>query len=485
MAYKNYIDGRWISCKSRKYFKSMNPANKHVISTHQASDKRDVDLAVKSALKAQKSWSKVPAPKRAEYLFEISRILKRKKHQLGKLVTKEMGKVLSEGLGDVQECIDIFEYMAGEGRRLFGHTTPSELPNKTCYTIRTPIGVAALITPWNFPFAIPGWKLAPALICGNAVIFKPSSDTPLCATRLVEIIEEVGIPKGVVNLVTGPGPDVGSPLIKHLKVHGISFTGSKSTGEFITKNAGLKKVGLELGGKNAIIVMDDADLDLAVDGILWGAFGTTGQRCTASSRVIAHKKIKKELEEKLLKRTLRLKLGDGLKSSTSVGPLINQSAVEKSERYCKIGKKEHAKMLCGGSAPENLKGFFFKPTIFTNVKPNMTIAQEEIFGPVVSIIKAENFKDAVKICNGIEYGLSSAIYTNNISYEHLAAQLLETGITYINSSTIGAEVHLPFGGVKGTGHTREAGQAGLEEFSHIKTIYIDYSNRLQKAQGID
>ncbi|MAG78513.1 aldehyde dehydrogenase [archaeon] len=369
--------------------------------------------------------------------------------------------------------------MAGEGRRLFGHTTPSELKNKFCMTTRIPLGVCALITPWNFPIAIPAWKISAALITGNTIILKPSSDTPLMATKLFHLFKH--LPKGIVNLVTGSGREVGSKLVKHKDIQGISFTGSRNTGKFILKNAGLKKVGLELGGKNGIIVMDDANLDLAVDGILWGGFGTTGQRCTATSRVIAHKKIKKKLERKLIKRIKKLKLGNGLKKQTDIGPLINKKAVEKTKKYLEIGKKEGAKLLCGGTFENN----FFQPTLFTNAKKNFKIAQEEIFGPVVTIIPIKNLDEAIQTINSISYGLSSSIYTNNMTNAFKAIEQIESGITYINASTIGAEVHLPFGGIKETGNTREAGIEGINEFSHTKTIYIDYSNKLQKAQGID
>jgi len=425
-------------------------------------------LAVKSAENAYEEWSSTPAPERAEILFEIVRLLKKDKQRLGKLETIEMGKVLKEGLGDVQEAIDIFEYMAGEGRRLFGHTTPSELKNKAAYTIRMPVGVFGLITPWNFPVAIPAWKLAPALICGNTVVFKPSSDTPLCAVELVKILEKAGLPKGVVNLVTGSAKDTGEAIIKHPKIRGISFTGSKFTGEWIVKNAGLKKVGLELGGKNAIIVMDDADVEMALDGIIWGGFGTTGQRCTAASRVIVHEDIKDELNERLVSKTEKLKLGDGLKDSTDVGPLINKKAVEKAHYYTQVGKKEKAKLVTGGEAIKG-KGFFYKPTVFTDVNEKMRIAKEEIFGPVVSVLSVKDINEAIKVCNNIEYGLSSAVYTNNINKAFKAIEKIEAGLTYINSSTIGSEVHLPFGGVKHTGHGREAGIEGLHEFSETKT----------------
>ena len=481
--YKNYINGKWVDSNSKKTFTSLNPANEEIIGRFQTSNKKDVDLAVKSAQNSYEGWSSTPAPKRAEILFEVARLLKKDKQSLGKLVTLEMGKVLKEALGDVQESIDIFEYMAGEGRRLFGHTTPSELRNKAAFTIRMPIGIVGLITPWNFPTAIPSWKLAPALVCGNTVVFKPSSDTPLCAIELVKILEKAGVPKGVVNLVTGSAREVGEAIVKHPKIRGISFTGSKLTGEYIIKNAGLKKVGLELGGKNAIIVMDDADMDLALDGIIWGGFGTTGQRCTAASRVIVDNSIKEELNDKLISKAEKLRLGDGLKSSTDVGPLINKNAVKKTNYYTQVGKKEKAKLVLGGE-PVKGKGFFYKPTIFTDVKENMRIAKEEIFGPTVSILSVKDIDEAIKVCNNIEYGLSSAIYTNDINKAFKAIEKIEAGLTYVNSSTIGSEVHLPFGGVKHTGHGRESGIEGVHEFSETKTVYIDYSGKLQKAQGI-
>jgi len=392
-----------------------------------------------------------------------------------------MGKVISEGRGDVQEAIDVAEYMAGEGRRLFGHTTKSELRDKFAMTIKMPVGICGMISPWNFPVAIPAWKIMPALVCGNTVVFKPASDTPLCALEFIRLLEKAGIPKGVVNVVTGSGSDVGMPLIKHKKVSCISFTGSRETGEIITENAGIKKVGLELGGKNGIIVMDDADISLAIDGVLWGAFGTTGQRCTATSRVIVHRKIRKKFERKLVERTKRLKLGNGMLPSTDVGPLINLAALEKVRSYVDIGKTEGARLLCGGDSSKG-KGFFYSPSVFTGVSPDMRIAREEIFGPVLSLLEINNIDEAIDVMNAVDYGLSSAIYTKNMKFAFYAIDRIEAGLTYVNSSTIGSEVHLPFGGVKATGSTREAGIEGINEFSETKTVYFDYSDRLQKAQ---
>jgi aldehyde dehydrogenase (NAD+) len=480
----NFIDGKWVRSSSGETFKSINPAKpKQVLGVFQKSDEKDVDFAVDSAKRALNLWSEVPAPHRAEVLFRIRDFLKKDKQRLGQLVSTEMGKVLAEGLGDVQEAIDVFEYMAGEGRRLFGHTAPSELRSKFCMTVRRPIGVVGLITPWNFPTAIPAWKISAALICGNTIVFKPSSDTPLCAAELMKIFEKASVPKGVINFVTGPGDVVGGAIIRHPDVRAVSFTGNRETGEFVVKNAGVKKVGLELGGKNAIIIMDDADLDLALDGVLWGAFGTTGQRCTATSRVIIHRDVQRKFEHMLINRILKLRLGPGTSKDSDVGPLINPSAVAKCLKYVDIGRREGATLLCGGSAPKKMDGFFFHPTVFTNVSPSMRIAQEEIFGPVLSLIPVDSFDDAIDAANGVEYGLSASIYTPDVNKAFKAMERIESGIVYVNASTIGAEVHLPFGGIKKTGNgAREGGIEGINEFSETKVLYIDYSGKLQKAQ---
>lgn len=483
--YGVWLHGKEQPIASRKTFVSLNPANEKLLAEFVAGTKKDVDAAVMSAKKAQPLWSQLPAPQRGDILLEIACLLKKNKERLGKLVSTEMGKVLKEGLGDVQEAIDVFEYMAGEGRRLFGYTTPSELPHKTAYTARVPLGVVGMITPWNFPIAIPAWKIAPALICGNSLVLKPSSDTPLCAYELVKLCYDAGVPSDVVNMVTGSGDDVGLPLVSHTDVRGVSFTGSRAVGEHVVKHAGLKKVGLEMGGKNPIIVMDDANLDLALDGVIWGAFGTTGQRCTAASRLIVHKTIARDFVERLITKTEKLRVGDPLKSTTDVGPLVNQAAVEKVERYVAIGEKEGATVACGGGRQQG-KGFFFSPTIFTKVTPAMKIAQEEIFGPVLSVLVVNDLRGAIAVCNATDYGLSSAIYTQDIQKAFLAIEQIEAGIVYVNSSTIGAEVHLPFGGVKQTGNgAREAGIEGIHEFSETKVVYIDYSGHLQKAQGIE
>lgn len=484
LEYKLYIDGKWIKSSSGRTFKSINPANGRLIGVFQKGNKKDVDKAVNAALRAYRKWSLMPAPKRGQILLKVAELLKKDKKRLGKLVTQEMGKQVTEGLSDVQEAIDVYEYMGAEGRRLFGHTTPSELPAKFAMTIRIPVGAVGVITPWNFPIAIPSWKISSALICGNTIVFKPATDTPLCATEFVKLHEKAGLPKGVLNLVTGSGEEVGTPIVKHPKLSGISFTGSRDVGKSVRENCGLKRCGLELGGKNPILIMEDADLDLAVDGCVWGGFGTTGQRCTAASRIIIHRKVLDKFTKKFVAAAKKLKVGDGM--INDIGPVINKNQLEKIDRYVKIGKKEGGKLILGGKILKKGKyknGFFYEPTIFTNVRKNMTIAKEEIFGPVTAIMPVNNLKEAIDVANSVDYGLSSAIYTKDVNKAFIAIRDIEAGLTYVNSSTIGSEVHLPFGGIKASGGgTKEAGIRGIEEFSEIKTVYFDYSGKLQKAQ---
>ena len=487
--FKNHIDGKWLAASSDKTFENRNPANRNDLIGHfPASDTADVDAAVQAAKKAFSTWRLVPAPKRGELLYRVGELLKKYKEDLARIETREMGKILKETRGDVQEGIDCAFYVAGEGRRLFGETTPAELPDKFAMSLRAPIGVCALITPWNFPLAIPTWKLFPALICGNTVILKPAEDTPQTAGRFVEILNEAGVPPGVVNLVHGRGEEVGAALVRHGDVQLVSFTGSAAVGREIAAVCGqnLKRVSLELGGKNGQIVMEDADLDLAVEGALWGAFGTTGQRCTATSRLIVHRDVSKKMTDIVVARAQKIKMGDGLDESVEMGPLINQAAREKVLRYIEIGKQEGARLLIGGSiydAGSCANGYFFQPTIFDQVKPNMRIAQEEIFGPVLSIIEINSFEEAIDVLNGTRYGLSSSIYTSDVGRAFRAMRDIEAGITYINGPTIGAEVHLPFGGVKDTGNGhREAGTTVYDIFTEWKSIYVDYSGKLQKAQ---
>ncbi|WP_042355478.1 aldehyde dehydrogenase family protein [Bacillus rubiinfantis] len=484
----NYINGEWCESASGKFVPVLNPATGGVLAEVTQSTKEDVDRAVQAAREAQKSWRLVPAPERAEILYKVAYLLKERKEQLAQVLTSEMGKVIAEGRGEVQEAIDMAFYMAGEGRRLFGDTIPSELRNKFAMSVRVPIGVAGLITPWNFPIAIASWKSLPALVSGNAVVWKPATETPMVAAEFVKIYEEAGLPKGLINLVNGSGSEVGNAMVDHPGIDLISFTGSNEVGAAINGRAGalLKRTSLEMGGKNAITVLEDADLDLAVEGILWGAFGTSGQRCTATSRVIVHEDVKEALTEKLLARIGELKMGNGLDESVKVGPVINRSALERIHEYVKIGQEEGATLLTGGQIATGKsldEGNFYLPTIFTDVTPDMRIAKEEIFGPVVSIISVRSLEEAIEVNNSVEFGLSSAIYTANVNRAFHAMRDLDTGIVYINAGTTGAEIHLPFGGTKGTGNGhRDSGVAALDVYTEWKSVYVDYSGKLQRAQ---
>ena len=487
--FKNYIGGKWVAAHSGKTFESHNPANGELVGVLPLSDAQDAADAVEAAATAYDKWRKYPAPKRAELLYRVSEILRARKQEMGELLTREMGKVLPEALGDVQEAIDMAMYMAGEGRRLNGLLVPSELPSKWAMAVRDPLGVVAAITPWNFPIAIPAWKMFPALVCGNTVVWKPASDTPVLAERMIQIYEEAGFPPGVVNLVTGPGGAVGDALVSHPKVRLITFTGSTDVGRDVSIQAAkhLKRVSLEMGGKNAIIVLDDADVDLAIEGILWSAFGTTGQRCTACSRVIAQQGIKKELVTKLAERAAKLRLGDGLLPTTDVGPVINKKAVAKIHEYTGIAKQDGATVLVGGEPAldgELARGAFYKPTIFDNVTPTMRVAQEEIFGPSLSVLKTGSIEEAIQINNSTNFGLSTSVYTTNVNAAFEAMRDVTTGLLYINAGTIGSEVQLPFGGTRGTGngHREGGGPVVLDTFTEWKSIYVDYSGRLQRAQ---
>jgi aldehyde dehydrogenase (NAD+) len=486
--FKNYIGGEWVDAASGETFESTSPADGEVLGVFPKSGAEDVDRAVAAAKAAYEDWRLEPAPKRGELLFRFAQLLVEHKAELTDLMTHEMGKVKAEAGGDVQEAIDMSYYMGGEGRRLFGQTTPSEMRDKFQMSVRMPIGVIGVITPWNFPIAIPSWKIAPALVAGNTVVFKPATDTPALGQRFVELLDEAGLPKGVVNIVHGGGGAVGERLVRHPDVRVVSLTGSRETGVKVLEAAaeGLKHVHLELGGKNAIIVMEDADLDLAVDGIVWSAFGTSGQRCTAASRVIVHESLYSELSQRLVERAEALRLGVGWDDDTDVGPVINAAALEKIHSYRQIGLDDGATLLTGGEIADEGdlgKGFYYRPTVFGDVRPDMRIAQEEIFGPVLSLISVRDEAEAIGVSNGIRYGLSSSIFTRDVNRAFRAMRELEAGITYVNAGTIGAEVHLPFGGVKETGNGhREAGQAALDVFTEWKSIYVDYSGTLQRAQ---
>ena len=487
--YHNFIDGEWVEASTGETFENRNPADtQDVVGIFQKSAKPDVDQAIEAAKQAFAKWRLVPAPRRAEIIFTAAEMLAERKQDYARDMTREMGKVLKETRGDVQEAVDTAYYMAGEGRRMSGPTTPSELPNKFAMAVRHPLGVCAMITPWNFPMAIPSWKLLPALVCGNTCVIKPAQDTPLSTFNLVRTLVDAGLPKGVVNIVTGFGSDLGAPLLEHPEVRAVSFTGSSYVGRSVGTTAAksFKHCSLELGGKNPMIVLDDANLELALEGALWGAFGTTGQRCTATSRIIVQKGVYHKFVHSLVDRARKLRVGNGLDESVDMGPAVNEKQLQTDLEYVEVGKQEGAKLACGGNRLEKgdyAHGWFMEPTVFTDVNPKMRIAQEEIFGPVVSVIPCEKFEDAIQIANNIEYGLSSAIYTRDVNKAFSAMRDLYAGITYINAPTIGAEVHLPFGGVKATGNGhREGGIGAIDFYTEWKSVYVDYSDRLQRAQ---
>ncbi len=487
--YHNFIDGEWVASVSGDKFENRNPANTDdLIGTFQRSTQVDIEHAIEAARLAYERWRLVPAPRRAELLFRAAQIIADRKESLARDMTREMGKVLEETRGDVQEAVDMTFFMAGEGRRQYGQTVPSELRDKFAMSVRQPLGVCAVITPWNFPMAIPSWKIIPALVCGNTVVFKPATLTPLSAFNFVRILEEAGIPRGVVNLVTGGGGEVGEALLVSEHVRVISFTGSTEIGRTVSElsASSFKKVHLEMGGKNVVMIMDDANLELAVEGCLWGGFGTTGQRCTAASRVVVHERVYDAFLDAFVARARALRIGDGLDARTEVGPLVSAAQRDTVMQYVEIAREEGARLVCGGHALMSgayAKGHFHEPTIFADVAPSMRVAQEEIFGPVVAVIPCRSFDEAVSIGNGVAYGLSASIYTQDVNRAFAAMRDMYTGIFYVNAPTIGAEVHLPFGGTKHTGNGhREAGSAALDVFSEWKSIYVDFSGKLQRAQ---
>jgi aldehyde dehydrogenase (NAD+) len=487
--YHNLIDGTWVASVSGNLFEDRNPADANdVIGVFQQSVRSDVDRAIEAAERAYQRWRLVPAPKRAEILFRAAQLIADRKEALARDMTREMGKVLDETRGDVQEAIDMTFFMAGEGRRQYGQTVPSELRDKFAMSVRQPLGVCGVITPWNFPMAIPSWKIIPALVCGNTVVFKPATLTPLSALHFVKILEEAGVPPGVVNLVTGAGGEVGAAMLGGDAVRVVSFTGSTAVGRSVSEAVApsFKKVHLEMGGKNVIMVMEDANLDLAVDGCVWGGFGTTGQRCTAASRVVVHERVYHAFLDRFVTRARALRVGDGLDPRVQMGPSVSEGQLKTVMQYVEIGRGEGARLMCGGHRLEEgalAKGYFHEATVFADVDPGMRIAQEEIFGPVVSVMPCGSFDEAIAIANNVPYGLSASIYTQDVNRAFTAMRDLYTGIVYVNAPTIGAEVHLPFGGTKATGNGhREAGTAALDVFSEWKSIYVDFSGRLQRAQ---
>jgi len=487
-SFQNFIGGRWVPARSGRTFANLDPATGETLGEFPASGPEDVNDAIEAAAKAFASWRLVPAPKRAEVVFRAGEIIRQRKADLARAMTGEMGKVLAEAGGDVQEGIDMAFYAAGEGRRMHGVTTPSEMPDKWAMSVRVPIGVTGVITPWNFPFAIPTWKLMPALVAGNTAVFKPATDTPELAGHLAAILAEAGLPAGVLNLVYGSGSQVGDPLVADPRVPAISFTGSTDVGLGISSRAGAlgKRVALEMGGKNAILVLDDADLTLATEAILWSAFGTTGQRCTACSRVLAHQRVHDELVQRVADGARALRLGHGLDPATQVGPLVNRAQLERVEDYVRIGRAAGASVVAGGERASEgalAKGHFHRPTVFAGVAADARIAVEEIFGPVLAVVKVKDFAEAVRVNNASSFGLSASIFTRDVQRAFAAMRDLETGIVYVNHGTTGAEIHLPFGGMRGTGNGhREAGPTLLDPFTEWKSVYVDFSGRLQRAQ---
>lgn len=491
-AFRNYIGGSWSPAVSGETFTSLNPADwDDVLGEFPASGPADVDAAVAAASAAYPAWRATPAPRRADYVLRAGLLLEQRKEELSRLMTREMGKTLRESRGDVQEGIDFCLYMAGEGRRSFGNTMPAELPAKFSMTLRHPVGVVGLITPWNFPLAIPLWKIAPALVAGCTCVFKPAEDTPLLAGLLVQVFEEVGLPAGVLNLVQGDGEGAGAPLVEHPGIAAVSFTGSLEVGRLVAQRCAVlgKRCSLELGGKNALIVMPDADLDLAVQAAAWGAFATSGQRCTSTSRLLVLPEIKEAFTSALLEHVAGMKVGSGLDPEVDLSPVINAAQRDRVLSYIGIGQGEGAAVLTGGGelqGPGYDRGYFIQPTVFDAMTPRMRIAQEEIFGPVTGIVTVANLDEAIAVANGTPYGLSCGIYTRDITATFRAISELEFGVVYVNAPTIGAEIQLPFGGTKGTGNGhREAGPQALDEFTEWKAVSVDFSGRIQKAQGID
>ncbi len=486
MEFSNYIGGNWVAGQAGSTFETINPANEVVLAQIHAADVGDVDRAVDAATHAFDSWRRTPAPLRGEMLFKVGELLKSRKEELARLLTQDMGKVIAEARGDIQEAIDMAFYMGGEGRRLLGYTAPVEMPDKFGMAVRDPSGVVGIITPWNFPVAVPSWKIFPALVAGNTIIWKPSPETPAISAAFVGVFEEAGLPAGVFNLLLAPGADVARALVSHPGVRVLSFTGSTATGRAIAESAARlnKKVSLEMGGKNAVIVLDDANIDLAIDATLWAAFGTSGQRCTAASRLIVQRGIASHLKEALLERTRKLTLGDGLDASVEIGPVINKAALQRIHSYVQAGQKEGARAMVGAAiADVGGKGFFYQPTLFDGVLPGSTLEREEIFGPVLSIIEVGTLEEAIQVNNRSQYGLSTSIFTQDVNRAFTAMRDVFTGLVYINHGTTGAEIQFPFGGVRGTGNGhREAGQAGLDLFTEWKSIYVDYSGKLQRAQ---
>ena len=489
--YMNYIGGEWVPASEGGTFESCNPAHpEEVLGIFQHSTAADVDAAMEAAEASRADWANTPAPERGLILNRVADLLQERREDIASTISREMGKVYAEANGfDIQSAINTARQMVGEGRRMLGNTMPSELRDKFAMVVREPMGIVGAITPWNLPILLPSWKLFPALLCGNTVVFKPAEDTPLVSVLLLRVLEDAGVPPGVVNMITGYGHEIGEHFVTHPNLNMISFTGSMAVGRLVASQAGqhLKKVSLELGSKNAVVVMDDAELEIALQGCLWGGYGTSGQRCTAGSRVVVHEAIYDRFLEEFLAQVKALKVGDGLDPQTQVGPLVNEKQLGRVHGYIEIGKEEGATLLTGGRKLQDEMGggYFYEPTIFTDVEPSMRIAQEEIFGPVVCVMKATSFDHAIEIANSTNYGLSFGIYTNDVSRAFAAMRRLEAGVVNVNSPTMGIEIGVPFGGYKCSGNgMRESGTSAVEEYSEVKSIMVDFSG-LHRRTGVN
>jgi len=489
--YMNFVGGEWVPAREGGTFESRNPAHpEEILGMFQHSTDADVDAAMDAAEAARADWANTPAPERGLILNRVADLLQERREDIATVISREMGKVFAEANGfDIQAAINTARQMVGEGRRMLGHTMPSELRDKFAMVVREPMGIVGAITPWNLPILLPSWKLFPALLCGNTVVFKPAEDTPLSSVLLLRVLEDAGVPPGVVNMITGYGHEIGEHFVTHPNLNMVSFTGSMAVGRLIASQAGqhLKKVSLELGSKNAVVVMDDAELETALQGCLWGGFGTSGQRCTAGSRVVVHAGIYDEFLEAFLAQAKAIKVGDGLDPATQVGPLVNEKQLNRVHDYIEVGKAEGATVLTGGRKLQDEMGggYFYEPTIFTDVEPSMRIAQEEIFGPVVCVMRAESFDHAMEVANSTDYGLSFGIYTNDVSRAFSAIRRLEAGVVNVNSPTMGVEIGVPFGGYKCSGNgMRESGTAAVEEYSEVKSIMVDFSG-MHRRTGVN
>ena len=486
--YRNFINGKWVESNSSRTIVNINPANTDdILGTVRQATRDEARAAVEAAVESFSSWRATPAPTRGRIVARAARLMAEHKEELAEILTREEGKTIAESRGELQRSINVAEFCAGESRRMNGETIQSELPLNFAYTIKQPLGVVACVTPWNFPVAIPVWKIAPALVAGNTVVFKPATLTPATAVRIVELLEEAGVPAGVLNLVLGSGSDAGDEIINHPAVKAVSFTGSNPVGIRLYEQVSRRgaKVQCEMGGKNPVLIMEDADLDLAVESTAQGAFGSSGQRCTATSRAVVVNEVAEEFVERIAARAKSMRIGAGGEPATEMGPSVDESQFKTVLRYIDIGREDGATLVCGGSRATGNgldKGYFVHPTVFDHVTPDMRIAREEIFGPVLSVLRVKNFDEAMQAANDCEYGLSSAIFTNDAARIFRFVDEIETGMTHINSPTTGGEAHIPFGGVKGTGiGDREQGSTALDFYTELKVVYVDYTGR--KREG--